>query len=48
MMRIKIVEIDGYEFDIDEVEQIVVINKHGATFEFSLAAMESIELQKEA
>lgn len=42
--EIKIIENDGYEFNIDEIEMITITNKLGSSFHFIPDHINSIEL----
>ena len=43
-MEIKIIGSDGYEWNIDEVEAVLIRNKFGESFPFMVEEMKSIEL----
>jgi len=42
--EIKIIGDDDYEYNIDEIEMIIIKNKLGGTFEFKPNEIKSIEL----
>ncbi len=44
MREIKIIGEDNYEYNIDEIEMIVIKNKLGGVFEFKPDEIKSIEL----
>jgi DnaJ-class molecular chaperone len=41
---IKIIENDGYEYNIDEVEMIIIKNKLGNKFEFTTISNKTLEV----
>lgn len=43
-MEIKIIGEDNYEYNIDEIQMIVITNKLGSKFEFMPDEIKSIEL----
>lgn len=44
MKEIKIIGDDNYEYNIDEIEMIIIKNKFGNRFEFKLEEIKSLEL----
>lgn len=47
MKEIKIIDDDDYEYNIDEIEMIIIKNKLGSSFEFKPEEIKSIELINE-
>lgn len=47
MKEVKIIGDDDYEYDIDEIEMIIIKNKLGYSFEFKPEEIKSIELINE-
>lgn len=44
MKEIKIVGDDDYEYNIDEIDRIIIVNKLGSKFDFKPEEIKSIEL----